>query len=69
MSKKYDVLEITDKITIKGDFYSNGDVYLGKSGSKIGFFGITPIVQQELADETSIDDLITILKNYGLLGS
>ena len=69
MSKKYDVLEISEKITIKGDFHANGDVYLGKSDSKIGFFGITPIEQQELADETSINDLITILKNYGLLSS
>ena len=69
MSKKYDVLEISEKITIKGDFHANGDVYLGKNDSKIGFFGITPIEQQELTDETSINDLITILKNYGLLSS
>ena len=67
MDKKYNVLEITDKISIKGDFHVDGNVSMGKSDSKVGFFGSSPVVQQELIDETSVSQLIQILKNYGLL--
>jgi len=67
MDKKYDVLEITDKITIKGDFHVDGNVSMGKSSSKIGFFGSSPVIQQEMTDESSISELIQILKIYGLL--
>ena len=67
MDKKYNVLEITDKISIKGDFHVDGNVSMGKSSSKIAFFGSSPVIQQEMADETSIPELIQILKNYGLL--
>ena len=67
MDKKYDVLDIKQKITIKGEFHAQGNVSMGKSDSKIGFFGNDPITQQEITDETSVAELIQILKNYGLL--
>ena len=69
MDKKYSALEITDRIYIKGDFHASGDVYIGKDSSKISFFGSVPVVQQDITDETSISELIAILKSYGLLSS
>ena len=67
MDKKYDVLEITNKIIIRGDFHADGDISMGQSDSKLGFFGSSPVIQQEMIDENSISELIQILKNYGLL--
>lgn len=61
-----------------GNLYQNGDayiaynttqksIYLGRSNSKLGFFGTTPIAKKtNITTSTSLANLIQALKDYGL---
>jgi len=64
----YNVLEIKNKIIVKGDLYILGDSKIGRSTSNIGFYGVEPIAQQDLAS-SDLESVITVLKAYGLLAS
>lgn len=55
-----------------------GGIIVAESGSKVGFFGTTPVAQQPAISYTSdgstkndvaIDAILTVLRNYGLIGS
>lgn len=40
---------------------------IGKTGGSIGFYGVTPIAQQSGSSATTVADIITILRNLGLV--
>lgn len=46
---------------------SGGDLNIQKSTGKIGFFGVPAVVQQTSADWTVLANVVTALKNLGLL--
>lgn len=55
-----------------------GGVQVAQSGGNVGFFGTTPVAQQSAISYTSdgstkndvaIDSILTVLRNYGLIGS
>ena len=56
----------SDAVIMSGAVILSGEV--AHSGSKIGFYGTTPIAQATLATGASatVDDVITALQNLGL---
>jgi len=57
--------DFNKKTSLKGEVEIVGA--LNHDGSTVGFFGTTPVVQQSSADWTTLANVVTALKAYGLL--
>lgn len=68
----YEVVSMSKNLTVSGTGYLDGDARLAGSSKNLGFFGSTGARKQTVSKgttaETTVNNLITALKNYGLIG-